>query len=78
MTSIFQFKLNEKPLICSYGNINFWDKETGDLLKEVQFTWNVLTEQENKTFECRWLFNRGDCMHRFAYVSGIIIYIYIE
>jgi hypothetical protein len=39
----------------------------GDLLKEVQFIWNVLwQDKENVTFYYRWLLNRGDHMWRFC------------
>jgi hypothetical protein len=37
--------------------------KTGDLLKEIQFIWNVLWQDKKKViFACRWLLNRGDHM----------------
>ena len=45
-----------------------WPYKTGDLLKEVQLTWNFLWQVKKKvTFYYRWLLNRGDhidCMFR--------------
>ena len=52
-----------------------WNKEKnglmrqGDLLKEVQFIWNFLWQDNKKiTFQYRWLLNRGDRMDWFDYI----------
>ena len=43
-----------------------WLYKTGDLLKEVQLSYNCLWHVQKKvTFKYRWLLNRGDRIHRF-------------
>jgi hypothetical protein len=64
-----------------------WSFKTGDLLKEVQFIWNVLwLDKKVVTFYHRWLLNRGDHMGRFDYIFNLTrktfrhykyVYIYI-
>jgi hypothetical protein len=56
-----------KPVLRGhFGTKKKWPCNTGDLLKEVQFTWNFLWQDKKKfTFKYRWLLNRGDHMGRF-------------
>ena len=50
----------------TFGTKKKWSFKTVNLLKEVEFIWNFLWQDNKKaTFKCRWLLNRGDCIGRF-------------
>jgi hypothetical protein len=54
-----------------YYKVNFarekmWSYKTGDLLKEVQFIWNVLTGQERPL-------NTGDCLIEVSTMTGLTV-----
>jgi hypothetical protein len=46
-----------------------WSSKTGDLLKEVQFIWNFLWQQEKGDLLIQMTAYRGDHMGRFNCIS---------
>ena len=50
----------------TFGTKKKWSFKTGNLLKEVQFIWNFIWQDNKKTtYKYRWLLNRDDRIGRF-------------
>jgi hypothetical protein len=57
----------------SFGTKKKWLYKTGDLLKEVKFTWNFLWQDKKM-----WPFNTSDCLIEVTSLTGLTLFISVS